>query len=121
MTAILKATATGVSRTSIARELAQIRLVLSEREGDRTGLAVRLDYAAEMLGRLGGLWRAAGLEARTALVGSIWPVGLEIAGGCCRTLQESPLIALFSGKTQKMKDAGLTLETSVLFGSPGRT
>ena len=80
-----------------------------------------MDFAVDVLGHLGQVWHQASLETRDAWVGTIWPVGLEIVDGRCRTPEESELIVPFRGKTQKMKDAGLTLETSVLFGSPDRT
>ena len=97
-----------------------MRSRLAEEGRDRAGQAARLDFAAGVMGRLTQVWDQASTEARDLLVGSIWPAGLEITGGVCRTPVESEIIALFCGKTQKMKDASLEEETGVLSGSPGR-
>ena len=61
--------------------------------------------AGGVLGRLGRLWREAGVDVWSQLVGSTWPAGIEIVGGKCRILEESELIALFREKRTKRKKA----------------
>lgn len=103
------------------RDLAAARMSVIGYERDRVGIAHRLDFAVGVLGRLGQVWHEASMEARDALVGSIWPAGLEIVEGNCRTLEESELTALFRGKTQKIEKADPIFEASVSGGTRGGT
>ena len=69
-------------------------------------MAAHITFAVDVLGRLGQVWREASVEARDLQVGSMFPDGLVIEGGKCRTPVESELISLFPEKKQKKtKDA----------------
>ena len=57
-------------------------------DGDR---AARVRWALELLGRLDEGWALSGVEGRSALVGSIWPSGVVVEDGACRTPGESPV------------------------------
>jgi DNA invertase Pin-like site-specific DNA recombinase len=114
-----------IERDSYARlkakwsgELREARAGLSE---DAPGLSAQVGYAVGVLSRLCEVWAGATVEARSALVGSIFPAGLVVEGERCRTPEPSALIALFCGETAKTQDGDATNGAAVLAGTPGRT
>lgn len=102
-------------------QVVEARLVINAARDYQAHTAKLLDFTVGLLARLPEVWQAQPLRVRDALVGSIWPDGIYFDGEKTRTTQESEIIALFRGKTQKMKDASLENEAGVLCGSPGRT
>ncbi len=54
-------------------------------------------FAVDVLERLPDVWRAAPVEARDALAGSIWPAGLVFDGARFRTPENDDLIGLLGG------------------------
>lgn len=73
----------------------------------------------DMLSDLGRVWRETSIEAKDVLVGSIWPEGFWLDGEKCRTPEPSPLIGLFGGESQKMKDAEAHLYPGVSSSGDG--
>ena len=49
-----------------SRDLSAARLRLVGYEGDRVGIARRMDFAVDVLGQLGQVWYEASLKARDA-------------------------------------------------------
>ncbi len=78
-----------------ARDEARSNLAAFARQGENDAPAFR--FAVDVLERLPDVWRAAPVEARDALAGSIWPAGLVFDGARFRTPGNGDLIGLLGG------------------------
>ena len=69
-------------------------------------LEEHLGFLVFLFSRLGVFYRAAPIEVKSSMLSSIFPEKLLYEHGKVRTLQPSPIIALFGRKSHKTKDAG---------------
>ncbi|MEM6782225.1 MAG: recombinase family protein [Bacteroidota bacterium] len=75
-----------------SRLLTEARVALADTEAGAIGRAERLDFAVEVLRRVPQVWSAAEIQARHALLGSMWPDGFRLAGTDYRTAFLAPVI-----------------------------
>jgi len=69
-------------------------------ELERDGVAERLAFVVGLLKDLPSVWRRADMEARDALVGSIWLAGFAFSDESFRTIPRSEIIALIAAESQ---------------------
>ena len=113
-----------IERDSYARLKSKWGAALAEArralQGGGDGIVAEVEYAVGVMSRLGSVWAAAAVEARSALLGSIFPAGVVVENGRCRTAGPTPLLSLFSGETAKNRNGSAGDGAAVLTGSPGR-
>lgn len=89
------------------RSLHQAKARRQRVEESQEALAERLHYFASLMQDLGSLYAEAGLVAREALLGSMFPGGLKVENGQPRTASDRPLIRRLMPAGAEKKDADL--------------